>query len=100
MDNFLAEMDVPVYNRFKKRKVDNEGNYVSEKVGFKEGRPNQEFLDRHKLGELSQPYEWFDAFCPTSLTSMWTSFTNLKATKMNAGIKGRLYLDFKPFGHD
>jgi hypothetical protein len=99
-DEFLSEVEAPLHDKFKRRKVDVNGDFIRHKVSTKIGRPDQQFLDCHKLSETSNPYEWFEAFCPTKLTDLWTSYTNVKALKANAGNKGRIYPDFIPFKPD
>ena len=59
--------------------------------------PNPKWLKSNHLNSHSHPAKWFDAFIPTKLTDTWTSYTNIKAMRDNAGQRGKPYPDYKPF---
>ena len=84
-------------NKFKKRKLDKDGNYVFEEKPEKKGRPNQEWMDKHGLTHLSSPIQFFEAMYPHSLTDKWTKYTNNKAILENAGEEGKPYPDWTHF---
>ena len=94
---FTKIVDVPVFDRFGRRKIDNNQSKAVEKIATSEGTPDQSFLDKHNLDHNSSPINFFEAFCPTSLTDKWTTYTNHKAMLANAGQSGKAYPDFKPF---
>ena len=73
--NFQEKFDCPVFtnkfvepvlDRFKRRKKDKDGNYqwMSTSVANKQkGHPNQKWLEEHTLTHMSQPFDYFHAFC-------------------------------------
>ena len=94
---FTKIVDVPVFDRFGRRKIDDNKSKAVKKVATSEGTPDQSFLDKHNLDHNSSPINFFEAFCPTSLTGMWTTYTNHKAMLANAGQAFQAYPDYKPF---
>ena len=97
---FTSDVQEVVFDRYKRRKRDDNDNFVWETkkiVNEKNERPNEEWLELHNLDHNSQPYQFFQAFCPDSLTSKWTTYTNRKVWLDNAGEEGCPYPDFLPF---
>ena len=54
---FIAQVDLPVYNRFKKRKLDCNGNKVYERKLRTHGMANPKFLEKNHLDYNSHPTE-------------------------------------------
>ena len=94
---FINIVDVPVFDKFGRREKDEAGKPKVRKEQRQEGTPTQSFLDKHHLDRDSRPIQFFEAFCPMSLTDRWTTYTNHKAMLENAGQPGKLYPDFTPF---
>ena len=83
------------------------------------GGPNNEFIKRYGLDEVSHPMDWFTAFMPLTpdmnrenpakanvkgdgvsifAVSNWTQYSNLKAHMVGAGKKGHIFAGkYKPF---
>ena len=97
---FINEFMEPVFDRFKRRKKDEDGNYqwtTTRVANERNGCANKMWLEEHDLTYMSEPFDFFHSFCPDSLTSQWTSYTNRKAWLENAGSEGHPYPDFTPF---
>ena len=96
---FVATVDIDELDSFKRRKLDPRTKKVQTKSVRVEdtGMPKPAFLRKHGLDCDSLPHEWFEVFLPKTLTSLWTTYTNTKALLANAGQKGEIYPDFKPF---
>ena len=69
---FINEFMEPVFNRFKRRKKDEDGNYqwtTTRVANERNGCANKMWLEEHDLTYMSKPFDFFHSFCPDLLTS-------------------------------
>jgi len=81
----------------RKKRCRTTGKFIREKNPRTRGCPNPDWIEKHNLGIESTPIQLFDTFLLNSLIENWNSYTNTKALLANAGQKGKLYPDYKPF---